>query len=191
MQTQDFTKFAGVEQMETAVKAGKETFDKAMKASKQNADKAYKAGADAVAKGVDGIFAVAKEQVEKAFPQAAPRFDELAELNKGNLDAILAAGAIAKKGMETMADEFAAYNQEAIEESIAGVKAMLGIKTFQDWVEFQTAYARGVFDKTVANTTKLSEMSAKVATEMAEPMQARFTKVSEKYTKPAKTAATA
>ena len=138
MQTQDFTKLAGVEQMETAVKASKETFEKAMKASKQNADKAYEAGADAVAKSVDGMFAAAKEQVEKAFPQAAPRFDELAELNKGNLDAFLAAGAIAKKGMETMADEFAAYNQEAVEESIAGMKAMMGVKTFQDWIEFQT-----------------------------------------------------
>ncbi len=188
MQTQDFTKFAGVEQMETAVKASKETFEKAMKASKQNADKAYKAGADAVAKSVDGMFAAAKEQVEKAFPQAAPRFDELAELNKGNLDAFLAAGAIAKKGMETMADEVAAYNQTAMEESIAGMKAMMGVKTFQDWIEFQSSYARGMFDKTVANTTKLSEMSAKVASEMAEPMQARFNKVSEKYAKPAKSA---
>jgi phasin family protein len=184
MNTQDFTKFAGVEQMEAAVKTSNETFAKAFKAAKETGQKFWKAGADAVAKGYDKAASMTREQVEKTFPQAVSKFDEAAQLGKENIDAMFAAGVVAQKGFESIADELAAFNQKSVEAGMANTKALFGVKSYQEMVEIQSTIARSLFDNAVAGTTKFSELAVKVANEVAEPFQSRVTKVMEKYGKP-------
>mgnify|MGYP003121286187 FL=1 len=57
-------------------------------------------------------------------------------------------------------------------------------KTLNDVVEIQSDLARSQFDAFVAESTKVSEMSLKVANETVEPIQAQFTVVVEKMMKP-------
>lgn len=176
----EFTK-AGVEQFEAAVKTGKENAEKALKASKDNADKAYKAGADALSENVEKFYATATEQWTKMWPTMGPKLDEMADWSKGNLHAFLAASEIAKKGAETMAEEVAAFNQSALAEATATAKDMMNVTSYPEYVEKQTKTVRGAFDKVVAETTKFSEMSATLATEVSEPLQARWMKIGETF----------
>lgn len=183
MQTQDFTKFAGVEQFEAAVKAGRDTFETALKTGKDAAEKAYKASADTMVKNVDKAYAATKDQVAKAWPEAAPKIEEAAELGKKNLHAAMAAGEIAKKGFEAIAEEVATANQDTVDETLENTKALFAVKSYQEWVELQTKFSRGAFDKAVANTTKLSELAMKVANEVVEPIQAQTSKAASKAAK--------
>lgn len=176
----DFTK-AGVEQFEAAVKTGQETAEKALKASKENADKAYKAGADAMTENVEKFYASAKEQWTKMWPTMGPKFDEMADWGKGNMHAFLAASEIAKKGAETMAEEVAAFNQAALADAAQTAKDLMNVKSYPEFVEKQTETVRGAFDKMVAETTKISEMSATLATEVSEPFQSRWAKMGETF----------
>lgn len=185
MNATDFTKVAGVEQLEAAVKAGQETFEKAVKASKESQQKAYKASADAVTKGYDKAFAMTKEQVEKNFPQMSDKFGEFAAFNKETVDAFFSAGAIANKGMETLIDEVAAFNTESMKEGMENTKSLLGIKTYQEMVDVQTKLARAAFDRAVAGSTKFGEMFVKLANEVSDPLQTRVKKAADKYTKAA------
>lgn len=185
MNATDFTKVAGVEQFEAAVKAGQDTFEKAVKAGKETQQKAYKASADAVTKGYDKAFEMTKEQVEKNFPQMADKFNEFAAFNKETIDAMFSAGAIANKGMETLMDEVAAFNTETVKESVDNAKALMGVKTYQEIVDLQTKMARGAFDRAVAGSTKFSEMFVKLANEVSDPLQTRVKKATEKYAKAA------
>lgn len=185
MNATDFTNAAGVEQFEAAVKAGQENFEKAVKAGKETQQKAYKASADAVTKGYDKAFALTKEQVEKNFPQMADKFNEFAAFNKETVDAMFSAGAIANKGVETMFDEVAAFNTEALKESVDNTKALFSVKTYQEMVDLQTTLARGAFDRAVAGSTKFSEMFVKLANEVSDPLQSRVKKAADKYTKAA------
>ncbi len=182
--TKDFTKAAGFEQIEAAVKSGQDTAHKMYKAGKDTAQKFYKAGADAWSKGYEKATEMAREQVERSFPQAVAKFDEAAAVGKDNLAAAFAAQAIAQKGFETIADEVASLSKLAAETQIANFKALLGIKSVQEMVEIQSGFARSAFDSAVAGATKVAELTVKVANEAAEPIQSRVTKVIEKYSKP-------
>lgn len=184
MIAQDFTKVAGLEQIEAAVKTSQETALKLFKAGKDTAQKLYKAGSDAAVKGFDKSTAFAREQVEKTFPQAVGKFDEATAFAKETIDASVASAAVANKGFEALADEVAAYSKKAAEASFANVKALSGIKSVQDLLEVQTGFARAAFDTAFAGATKMAELAVKTANETVEPIQARVAKAVEKYGKP-------
>lgn len=184
MITQDFTKVAGLEQIEAAVKTSQDTALKLFKAGKDTAQKLYKAGSDAAVKGFDKSAAFAREQVEKTFPQAVGKFDEATAFAKESIDAGFASAALANKGFDAIADEVAAYGKKAAEASFANVKALSSIKSVQDLIEVQTGFARAVFDTAFAGATKVAELAVKTTNEAVEPIQTRVSKAVEKYGKP-------
>ncbi len=184
MITQDFTKVAGLEQIEAAVKTSQDTALKLFKAGKDTAQKLYKAGSDAALKGYEKSTAFTREQVEKTFPQAVGKFDEATAFTKESLDAGFASAAIASKGFDAFAEEVAAYGKKAAEASFANVKALSGIKSVQDLLEVQTGFARAAFDMAFAGATKIAELGVKTANEAVEPIQTRVAKAVEKYGKP-------
>ncbi len=186
MFAQEFPKVAGLEQIEAAVKTGQDTALKLFKAGKDTAQKFYQAGSDAAVKGFEKSSAFTREQVEKSFPQAVGKFDEAAAFAKESMDASLASAAVASKSFDAMADEFVAFGKKAAETSFANVKALQGVKSFQDLMELQTGFARSAFDTAFAGATKMAELAVKAANEASEPMQSRVAKAVEKYNKPAK-----
>jgi phasin family protein len=184
MIAQDFTKVAGLEQIEAAVKTSQDTSLKLYKAGKDTAQKLYKAGSDAALKGFEKSTAFTREQVEKTFPQAVSKFDEATTFAKESIDANFASAAVASKGFDALADEFAAYGKKFAEASFANVKALQGIKTLQDLLEVQTGFARAAFDTAFAGATKMAELAVKTTNEAVEPIQTRVAKAVEKYGKP-------
>ena len=184
MIAQDFTKVAGLEQIEAAVKTGQDTALKLYKAGKETAQKFYKAGSDAALKGFERSAAFTREQVEKSFPQAVAKFDEAAAFAKEGIDASFASATVASKSIDAIADEVVAYGKKTAEASFANVKAMSGVKSFQDFVELQTGFTRAAFDTAFAGATKVAELAVKAASEAAEPLQTRVAKTVEKYSKP-------
>ena len=88
------------------------------------------------------------------------------------------------KGMEDLGKTLFAFAQSQAESNVSAAKAMMSAKTLNDVVEIQSDLARSQFDAFVAESTKVSEMSLKVANETVEPIQAQFTVVVEKMMKP-------
>lgn len=185
MIAQDFTKVAGLEQIEAAVKTSQDSALKLYKASQDTAQKIYRAGSEATVKGFEKSTAFTREQVEKTFPQAVGKFDEATSFAKEGIDASFASAAVASKGFDAIADEMMAFGKRAAEASFANVKALSSIKSVQDYVEIQTGFARAMFDTAFAGATKVAELAVKTANEVAEPIQGRVAKVVEKYGKPA------
>ncbi len=142
---------------------------------------------DAVAAGkqtVEQAVAATKEQVEKASTAALKGYDEFAALNKEAMDAYVKAGNVMAKGMEDLGKTVFAFAQSQAETSVSAAKALMTAKTLNDVVEIQSDLARTQFDALVAEGTKVSEMSLKVANESVEPIQAQFNVVVEKMMKP-------
>ncbi|MDW3207069.1 MAG: phasin family protein [Alphaproteobacteria bacterium] len=142
---------------------------------------------EAVAAGkqtVEQAVAATKEQVEKASSAALKSYDEFATLNKDNVDAYVKAGNVFAKGFEDLGKTFFAFAQSQAESNVNAAKALMSAKTINDVVEIQSDLARTQFDAFVAEGTKVSEMSLKVANETVEPIQARFNVVVEKMMKP-------
>ncbi|HVJ54474.1 MAG TPA: phasin family protein [Aliidongia sp.] len=112
-------------------------------------------------------------------------YDELTAISKANLDAIVQANRIFAKGFEEISKEVFGLTQSSLESAASTAKAMFAAKTLKDVVELNADFTRTHFDKMLANSTKLGEMSVKLATDTIAPITARATATVEKAAKPA------
>ena len=80
-----------------------------------------------------------------------------------------------------MVGEVSAFNQAAMADAAAAAKDMFSVNSYPELVQKQTESVRSAFDKMVAETTRMSEMSATLAAEVSEPLQARWAKVNEAF----------
>ena len=120
----------------------------------------------------------------KMDPKAAfAGYGDLAAANQETLDAVVKAGSVMARGMESFSKELMTFAQASAEANAAVATRMFGVKSLQEAIDLQNAHARDSFDKAVAETSKLTEMSVKVANEAFEPLQARVNVAVEKLLK--------
>ena len=148
--------------VEDAVAAGKETVEKAVKA-----------GTEAATKGYAQAVATTQEQVEKAQKAAFKSYGDLVGLQKDNLDAVMTSSNIAVQGYQAIGKELMAFTQSTMEENAAAAQALFGVRNLREAVDLQTDFARKNFDKALAESAKLSEMSVKAANAAIAPLQSR------------------
>ncbi|WP_026988646.1 phasin family protein [Fodinicurvata fenggangensis] len=160
--------------VEAAVNSGKETVDAVLKVS-----------ADAATKQYEQAFSMTKEQVEKSSNMAFKSYDEFQDLGKENLNAVVNSGTTFAKGFEAMSKEMMAFTQSNMEAGLAMTKKMLGAKNLQEFTDLHGEYSRGQFDKFLAESAKLGEMSMQTANEAVAPLQTRAQATMEKVMKPA------
>jgi phasin family protein len=159
--------------VEDAINTGKETVEAVVKVGKEAATKQY-----------EQTVAVTKDQVEKASNAFFKGYDEMAALNQATMDAMIASTASFSKGFEIIAMEMAGYTRSNFETGMATAQKALTVKSIQELVELQNAYARANFDSALAESAKLTEMSVKVANETFAPVQKQLNKTVEQMLKP-------
>lgn len=160
--------------LENAVAAGKETIETVLKA-----------GTEATQKGFEQAVAMTQEQVAKASTAFFKGYDDLTVFSKENVEAVVRAGSIYAKGVEELGRAVVTLTQTQVESTVAAAKAAMGCTTLRQIVDLNTDLAKTSFDKIVAEGSKLSEMSMKVANEAFQPIQARVNVAVEKFAKPA------
>jgi len=139
---------------------------------------------EAVTKGYDDAVAATKVNVAKASEAAVKGYDEAKVEGQVTFDAVTRASAVFTKGVEAFGQEVIAYAQSSVAQNVEAVKALTTAKTFKDAIELQTGFARTSFDRFLAESAKLSELSVKVATETVAPLQDRASVAAKKIWKP-------
>ena len=168
----------------TKAKIAPRTIEDVATEAKANFEGIVKAQQEQAQKQFEQTMTATKEQVEKASVRLLKGYEELAEFNKANVDALVTSGTIAAKGAEELSREWVAFAQASFETSVATGKALLTAKTINEVVNLQNAYAKQSFDALVAETTKLQELSVKVTNEAFAPINARVNAAVEKLSKP-------
>lgn len=130
------------------------------------------------------FVASAQEQIEKAGIAFTEGYDEFAVIQKDGLDAWIKAGTILAQGVEDLSKAYFALAQETAASGSETAQAILAAKSLQEIVDLQNDFARKAFDKSVAESQKLSELSMKIANEAFGPLQAQFNTAVEKAFKP-------
>jgi phasin family protein len=156
----------------------------AVNASKQTIEEFVKVGTETATKNYEQVVAMTKEQVEKASANMFRSYDELTELSKENVDAIVSFNTKLAKAYEQLGKEIVSFTQSSIESQVEAAKAMFAAKSLREVVDLQSELARSHFDKAMAEGAKITEMSVKVANEAYEPLQARMNVTVEKILKP-------
>jgi phasin family protein len=164
--------------------AGPEPKGVTMSSKKDAIDEFSARSAEFAQKGYDQMLGATREQLEKASVTMFKSYEDLSKFQKDNYDAYVAASQIFAKGAENIGKAWMAFTQESLETVAQTAKALLGAKTLREAVDLQSDWAKSSFDKVVAEGTKISEMSVKVANEAYAPINARVNVAVEKMMKP-------
>ncbi len=118
----------------------------------------------------------AKTQIEKSTRVA----EEMTELTKGNVEALVASTKVAAKGLETIGQEVAEFGRKSFEEASAAVRTFAEVRSATDFFRLQSEFAKTQVDSMVAESSKMSEAVIKLAGEVIEPITSRYSVAAER-----------
>ena len=104
-------------------------------------------------------------------------------MSKASVEAAVKSTSAVAKGLEEITRAFYEFAQASIESNVATAKAAMACTTVKQIVDLQNDFAKTSFDKLVAETHKMSEVSLKVANQVIEPIQAHVNHAMDKVTK--------
>ena len=119
------------------------------------------------------LIAEANDRGQKYVAKSQKTAEELAELAKANVEAIVEAGRIYAGGAKAIGQDAIASGREGIEKAQDAVKTLAEAKSPAEFFQIQSELARASFDRFVAETSKLTERVVKLAGETVEPLQTR------------------
>jgi hypothetical protein len=126
------------------------------------------------------MFTDAAARSQGAMDRGTKVFDEMGEFSRGNLEAIAESGRIMARGVEAMGQEAAAFAKRAYESQLAAFRTLSAVKNPTDLFKIQGDLVRKSFDAAVAETSRNTEATLKLAGEVAQPLQNRLALAAEK-----------
>lgn len=133
-----------------------------------------------VADRLQAVFGDVNERARTQIERNTRIAEELTELSKGNVEAMVASTKVVAKGLETVGQEVAEYSRKSFEGASAALKSFTEVKSATDFFRLQSEFARTQFDGFVAESSKLSETMIKLAGDVAEPLASRYSVAAER-----------
>ncbi|WBH15359.1 phasin family protein [Sphingomonas radiodurans] len=125
-------------------------------------------------------FADVNERAKAQMEKGAQSFQEMGAFNKGNLEAMVESSKIAAKGVEKMSQDAAQYAKASFEHATSAFKSMSTVKSPTELFKLQSDYMRATFDAFVAEASRSTEATLKLAGEIAQPISNRVALAAEK-----------
>lgn len=126
------------------------------------------------------MFAELNERAKAAMEKNAKLVEEMNDLAKGNVEAVVESGKIAVKGMETLGQEAVELSRKHFEQATATMKSLASAKSPTEFAKIQSDYFRSLFDTVVAETSKQTEAMLKLAGDAAQPISNRVAVAADK-----------
>lgn len=127
----------------------------------------------------------AKEQMEKFGLTVFKGYEDAAQSSKETVEAAVKSSQLFAEGAKEVGKAISEMTQSSLEMSMQAGQAMLGVKTFKDFMDLQSDFAKKSFDQMIAGTSKVSDLAVKVANEAFEPLAQRVNETIEKVSKKA------
>jgi len=129
---------------------------------------------------IKNVFGDVNQRAKSALEKNAKIAEELAEITRGNVEAMVASSKVAANGVETMSQGAAEYGRKSFEDASTAFKSFSNVKSATDFFKLQGDFARSAFDSAVAESARVSETVLKLAGDVAEPLTSRYTVAAER-----------
>lgn len=136
--------------------------------------------ANQVADRIQAVFGDVNARAKTTIERNTKVAEEMTDLAKGNVEALVASTKIAAKGVEKIGQEVAEYSRKSFEDASAAIKGFAEVKSPTDLFRLQGDFARTQFDSVIAESSKLSETMIKLAGDMFEPITSRYSVAAER-----------
>jgi len=125
---------------------------------------------------VDKAVSITKDHVDaaaKAHSAAFQGYEDILSFSKDNIDALVKSSSILARGLQDLSKSIVSLTQAQIDESVAASKALASAKTLKEVIDLSSSLAKTNFDKLVAESTKLQQLTTKLAEEATAPINSR------------------
>jgi phasin family protein len=126
------------------------------------------------------MFGDLNARAKQSMERSTKIVEEMTDLTRGNVEAIVASSKVAARGFETIAQDVAEFGRRSFEEASTAVKSFAEVRSATDLFRLQSEFARTAFDNAVAESSKMSEAMIKLAGEVAEPITSRYSVAAER-----------
>ncbi len=128
----------------------------------------------------EALTAEFQERSKEALAKSSKLAEEAVEFNKANVEALVEAGKIAAKNLETLGQEGVAFARKSFEETSAALKGYTAVKSPAEFFKLYAENSKKAFDAAVAQTSKTSELVVKMANDSLAPISNRVSVISSK-----------
>ena len=140
-----------------------------------------KAGMAEAAAGLSQTQLKVKQNMDKVMKTA----EELFAFGQGNVEAMVKSSQIWTAGMQDIGKQVAATAQASFDDTMSTLKAFSSVKSVKDAFELQASLARTAFEKTLAESGRLTDASFRLTEQTLAPLTARVSLAVEKFGKSA------
>lgn len=119
------------------------------------------------------LFADAGSRGQEAIEKGRKNAEDMAELTRANVEAVVEAGKIAATGAKSVGEEALGRVREGIEQNVAELKSLAQATSPTEFFQLQSEIAKQNFDRMVASLSQLTEASVKLAGEAIQPLSNR------------------
>jgi phasin family protein len=127
------------------------------------------------------MFANAGERSQELAKKTQKVTEELADLARANVEAIVEAGRVATEGARSIGQNVVAKQRDGYEQAADAIRSLAEAKSPTEYLQLQGEFARASFDRAVAESSKLTESLVKLAGEAFQPISSRATANAERF----------
>ena len=127
------------------------------------------------------LFAEANERSQELVKRSQKVAEELADLARANVEAVVEAGRLAAEGARSIGQDVVASSRDGVEQTAVAIRSLAEAKSPTEYLQLQGDFARASFDRAVAETSKLTESLVKLAGEAFQPLSNRATANAERF----------
>jgi phasin family protein len=127
------------------------------------------------------LFAEANERGQDAVKRSQKVAEELADLARANVEALVESGRVAVEGARSIGQDVVATSRDGVEQAADAIRSLAEAKSPTEYLQLQSEFARQSFDRAVAESSKLTESLVKLAGEAFQPLSNRATANAERF----------
>jgi len=107
--------------------------------------------------------------------------EELADLARANVEAVVEAGRVASEGARSIGQEAVTSGRDSFEQAADAIRSLAEAKSPTEYLQLQSDFARASFDRAVAESSRLTESLVKLAGEAFQPLSNRASANAERF----------
>ena len=127
------------------------------------------------------LFADAGERGQDLVKRSQKVAEELADLTRANVEALVESGRVAAEGARSIGQNVVAISRDGVEQTADAIRSLAEAKSPTEYLQLQGELARASFDRMVAESSKLTETVVKLAGEAFQPLSNRATANAERF----------
>ena len=127
------------------------------------------------------LFADANERGQELVKRSQKVAEELADLARANVEAVVEASRVAAEGAKAIGQDVVANSRDGVEQAADAIRSLAEAKSPTEYLQLQGEFARASFDRAVAESSRLTESLVKLAGEAFQPISNRATANAERF----------